>query len=98
MIGKTEIAQAVCDSDAHTEEYPDDYPAFWRTLGVDLDGLTAVAHQRALRMCMSMDGHPPMNWGEGARTVALTPESAALLPMFAALFMDGFAAGVKVKA
>ncbi len=97
MIGKPEIAQAVCDTDAHSEEYAD-YPAFWRELGVDVDGLTAVAHQRALRVCMSLDGHPPIGWQSAPMTVALTPESAALLPMFAALFMDGFAAGVKVKA
>ncbi len=94
MIGKNEIAEASRNADAITEEH-EDLPGYWRERGVEIDGLTYVAEQRALRAAMMLDGQHP-NQAPGS-TVRLSAEAEKLQPLLAAVFMDGFVAGFTVK-
>ena len=89
MIGKDQIAESIRNADALAEEHHD-LPAFWGQRGVDIGGLSYVAMQRGLRAVMALRGESPNLTKPTA--VSLTREEQRLQMMFAATFMDGFAA------
>lgn len=95
MIGKDEIARAISDADALSEEY-EDMPAYWRQRGVDIEGLTYVAMQRGLRAVLMMRGESP-NLGGRPAAVRFTRKEQRMQMLFASLFMDGFAARDAIK-
>lgn len=95
MIGKDEIARAVSDADALSEEH-EDLPAYWRKRGVDIEGLAYVAMQRGLRAVLRLRGDSP-NLGGRPAAVRFTPDEQRLQTAFAAAFMDGFAARDAIK-
>lgn len=96
MIRRIDISQAVCDQDSVLEE-THDLPPFVARLGIELDGLMAVAEQRALRVCMHMDGIDPSRWDKRERSIHLSSGTAKLLPTFSALWLDAFVAGVQCQ-
>ena len=92
MITRADIAKAVREADAEAEG--GDFASYWRDRAVDLNGLSYVAEQRALRICMIMQGLRPDL--DRPVEVRMTKTMKDLFPLFAGAFMDGFAAGLKV--
>lgn len=90
MLNRDDIARACRHNDAIVEE-SGDLPGFFTERDVDFDGLTYLAEQRALRVAMILDGQDPNP--SRPRAISLPPHLNALMPMFASLFIDGFAAG-----
>jgi hypothetical protein len=94
MIGKHEIAESIRNADALAEEHHD-LPAFWKERGVDMAGLTYVAEQRGLRAVMMLQGVNPNQ--RKPYPVALSAKERQLHALFAAMFMDGFAAAFNLR-
>ncbi len=96
MIGKDQIAAACRHIDAISEEQQD-FRAYMAERGVDAEGLTYIALQRALRAAMILNGQDPTKLSRTEFTpVSLPRELEAILPNLAALFIDGFAVRMQV--
>lgn len=96
MIGRDEIAEAARYADAQAEELG---LAGWALdKDLSLDGMVYVASQRALRAAMTLDGQDPRTLSKTeASLVRLPPELHDMVPLLAAVYMDGFAAGFTAK-
>jgi hypothetical protein len=91
MIGKDQLAEAVRYNDAISEEGRG-LPRLLADLGIDAEGATYVAYQRALRALALVKGGDPEVWGGIAALGGLTAEQQAILSTLAAAFLDGLAA------
>lgn len=97
MIGKDQIAEATRYADARAEELG--LPGWCSAYDISLDGLVYVAEQRALRaVALGIDNLPQTALPTTARRpIRLSSQAAKLTPLFAATWMDAFAAGFTTK-
>lgn len=97
MLTRDNIAEAARYADARAEELG--LPGWAAAYDIELDGLTYVANQRALRTGMTIEGRDPRKLDQTRMSlVRLKPSTERLMPAFAATWMDGFAAGFTAKA
>ena len=99
MLGRDELSRAVRLLDA-TSDAGNDLPTILEFLEVDSRGAVYVAEQRALRVAMLRSGVNPIELraltARGAAFVPkLTERENAMIPIYAGLWLDGLAAGVK---
>lgn len=85
-------------NDAQAEEHGSDALRRWGEIKrINLVDLAYVAHQRAIRMVMVIDGQDPTKLSRTEFTeVHLSPELRPFLNHFAATFIDGFAVGFEI--
>lgn len=98
MLGKDEIAEATRYADARAEELG--LPGWCAAYDIELKGLMYVAEQRALRaVALGIDKRPPDTFRDltARRVIRLSPLAEMLAPLFAATWMDAFAAGFTAK-
>jgi hypothetical protein len=97
MIGKDELAEAARYADAQSEELG--LPDWCGQHGVDLNGMSEVALQRAIRAAYMYDGGDPRKLPRSGPLfpVKLSPTANRLVPLFATLAMDGMAIGIAAK-
>lgn len=95
MIGKDQLAEIVRNHDALAEEHGLSSEWWGERFDVDDRGLMYVAMQRALRVVMLRKGLN-INVQEPTR-VMLTPNEITDQGQFAAIFLDGFAAGMEAE-
>lgn len=91
MLTQSHIARAAFDADAVVEEHG--LPFWCERHEVDLEGLAYVAEQRALRMCLMMDGVRVNPNTRSYDNFTLSRMSRQMSSLFAAMWLDGFAAG-----
>lgn len=93
MIGRDELAESARYQDALAEEHK--WLDYCKLVNVDPEGLEYVAHQRALRAVMLIDGQDPSKRSRTEKTtVDLSPQAESLLLPLTALAMDGIAIGL----
>lgn len=86
-IGQYEIARAMSDIDAESEEHQDQV-RFWERRGFDCEAIKDCAMQEGLKVVMVQQGRRPSGRLEG---VVVTPEEAARQVIYAAVWLSGMA-------
>jgi|SRR4051794_23880089 hypothetical protein len=93
MIGVDELAESARYQDALAEEH--EFEDHCKLLGVDQEAIEYVAHQRALRCAMLLDGQDPRALSRTEKTpIDLSPAAQQMMPTLAALSLDGIAIGL----
>jgi len=96
MIGQDDLSLSARYMDALSDEYEGgDQGWVNRLLDVDFEGMHHVAHQRALRAAMILDGQDPRLLSRTEPTpINLSPGIEKLMPALAALSLDGITIGI----
>lgn len=99
LLNYEELAE-ICRSADDEAEALHDMPAFFEARGVDMNALSEVAIQRALRVCMQLAEIPLPKDVRVIQTpmlVRLPPHLRDLVPAFAATYVDGFNGGMSAQ-
>ena len=93
MIGQDDLSLSARYMDALSDEHG--MTGLAGLLNFDYEGLYYVAHQRALRAAMILDGQDPRSLSRTEKTtIQLSPEVEALMPTLTSLSMDGVTIGI----
>lgn len=103
MLGRVALSQACGLNDEVQTAGIEDEDAVLLQLGVDPRGIRYVAEQRALRAGLLFEGWSEVELdlmareGIRARDVHFSPEVQAMLPVYAAIWIDGVKAALRAQ-
>lgn len=100
MLSRDDLARAVRTNDALSEAGGDATPRILFDLGVDPMAAVYVAEQRALRVALLHSGWTPLDLRrlaeeDAGRHVYPSAEQNALIPVYAGVWVDALATGIR---
>lgn len=99
MIDRDDIAEAARNADAEAEQHG--IREWCRMNNIDIEGLTHVATQRGLRIVLvksdRLNELQLITTQTDPKTVRMSPQETADMVHYSTIWIDGFAAGLKVR-